>query len=358
MSYIDQLTTAIIQEIAVRDEALRVARHRRDRVRRAGESFTGTNGSYLSGSLAYGTAIHPVDDRDKGVDGDSGIILNRRNWPSLGPDSTNQGGPCDVVEDVKQHLRDKLKGEYPNLRISTTEKRAIRITFTEPIDTGEDPPVELIVALTRKGAPGLWIPNLKSNGWDPADPMKHRKLINTEPSVALRSRRAKVVRLAKQWNKKRATPAFSSFHLQALALETLGTGETNFSIVSSLSTYFDASATALEGGMTQDPAGVSGTLKLQNGIVKATAVQRLRDVATTIAEARQSHNDKELVRETLGPLFGSDVISAAHDRVQASALANGNGNLAAFASGIGMTTSERSPNPRLTQRSPNAWAPK
>ena len=358
MSYLDNLTTAIIQEIAVRDEALGVARTRRDRVRRAGESFTGATGSYLSGSLAYGTAIRPVNDRDKGVDGDSGIILNRRNWPALGPDSANEGGPCDVVEDVKQHLRTKLRDDYPNLRISTTEKRAIRITFTEPIDTGEDPPVELIVALTRKDAPGLWIPNLKSNSWDAADPMKHRKLINTDPGSALRSRRAKVVRLAKQWNKKRATPAFSSFHLQALALETLGTGETNLSIVSSLTTYFDASATALGDGMTQDPAGVSGTLKLQNGTGKATAVQRLRNVATALSEARQQPNDKELVREHLGPLFGADVVAAAHNRVQASALSTGNGSLAAFASGIGITTSKRSPNPRLTQRSPNAWAPK
>lgn len=354
MTYFDQLTDAILDEIAVRDTALAEARDRRDLVRRAAESFPGANDSYLSGSLAYGTAIRPVSDRDKGVDGDCGIILDRRQWPSLGPDSDDKEGPRDIVEQVKQHLRDKLGETYPNMRITTTDKRAIRITFGAPLDTGEDPPVELIVALTRKGAPGLWIPNLKTNGWDAAHPVKHRKLINTDPPKALRSRRAKIVRLAKQYNKKRSTPAFSSFHLQALALETLGKDETGRKLVTSLHTYFEASADSLEDGMTQDPAGVSGILKLQNGITKDQAVERLRSAADKLHEALDAPNDKELVRDRLSAIFGSDVVDAAHDRVQGAALAEGNTSLTSTPAGIGIGVTDR-PSPALTGRSPNAW---
>lgn len=354
MSYLNELTGAIVGQVNVDDDVLSLARSRRNTVTDAAASFPGAAATYVSGSLAYGNAVRRCDDRSKGVDGDAGVILDRRTWNTLGPDSDAGDGPRDVVDEVREHLRGQLGGDHPGLRVATTEKRALRLTFNEPMPEG-DPPVELVVALPRKGAPGLWIPNLKTNGWDPAHPQEHRRLVNTEPSKPLRVRRAQVVRSAKWWNNKRSTSAFSSFHLLALALETLTEAEKGRLLSSSVETFFHAAADSLEAGMTQDPAGVSGTLKLQNGITKDTAAKRLRKARDAFSDARAAGDDKQAVRDLLAPLFGQDIIDAAHDDVQAAALRGGNSRVVAAAAGIGVAAGVAAAASRISRVNPGAW---
>jgi hypothetical protein len=355
MSYIDQLTTQSLREIQVEDTTVKKTRARRDAVRDVAETFTGSRGTYASGSITYGTAIRPVNDRDKGVDGDAGLILDRRTWNTLGPDSDAGQGPCDVVAQVQDHIRPELKKTWPNATVGKTDKRAIRIRLGEPLDDGSDPPVELIVAVERAGAPGLWIPNLNDNTWDPAHPQKHRTLINVNPTRSLRVRRAKIVRIAKWWNKRHSNSAFSSFHLQALALETLTGDEHNLTLVSSLETYFSGAADSLEAGMTQDPADVSGILKLQNGVVKATAIKRLRAAADAVATARTTPNDQTAVYDALKPIFGESVIDAAYDAVEAAALTEGNHNLGVADSRIQVASTRWEGQQPVTRKTPPAW---
>jgi hypothetical protein len=66
-------------------------------VYQAAESFPGTNRSFGSGPLAHGTANCPIHQRDKGLNGDCGVVLDRRSHPTLGPDSPQHEGPHAVV---------------------------------------------------------------------------------------------------------------------------------------------------------------------------------------------------------------------------------------------------------------------
>ena len=364
MSYFDDILGEILALVQVADPVLTEARQRRTAVLDAAEGFHGVLRSYRCGSLAYATAIGPPSNKpsDKGVDGDCGIVLDRRKWPRLGPDSAAGEGPADVVGQVRDHIRPKLEEQYPSVRVGTSKKRAIRNMFGEPLRSGEDPPVELIVALTRADAPGLWIPDLVADTWDAAHPEEHRRLINDVPSDSLRVRRARIMRLVKRWNKAMAEPAFSSFHLQALVLETLTEAETGRRLRSSLKTFFTAAADRLEAGMTQDPAGVSGVFHLENGVTRTTAVKRLRACAAALAEAAGNPDDKEHVRECLKRIFEDTLVDDAHTNFRAHALTDGNSRLVAVgagvvAAGLGLTLGARGQRGPARRR-PAAWAPR
>jgi hypothetical protein len=355
LSYFDDILSEILTLVQVDDSVLSEARARRNAVLDATAGFDGRLRTYHCGSLAYGTAIKPPANKtDKGVDGDGGMVLNRKTWTTLGPDSDAGEGPVTVIEQIKDYIRPRLKVDYPHVRVGATAKRAIRITFRQPLPSGEDPPVELIVALTRKGAVGLWIPNLITDGWDAAHPEKHRHLINDVPSAALRIRRARIVRLGKHWNKIMSTPTFSSFHLQALALETLTEDERGRMLRSSLQTFFESSADSLEENMTQDPAGVSGAFHLENDNTKEVAVQNLRDAAAAICDANASPNDREHVRECLKRVFGEAIVDEAHDNFKRNAYSSGNSRVQAGS----RIEAGRSGTQGTARKNPSAWAPR
>ena len=159
----------IRSQIAPHDDALKEARARRDAVCDAAESFGSTNRTFASGSIAHRTANCPIHHRDAGLDADCGVVLDRRAFPNLGPDSILRLGPNTVVHEMAEHLERELKARYPKLRVKVT-KRAILLTFNEPLSGGEDPTVDIVVGLDRVGQPGLWIPNTESSTWDPSDP--------------------------------------------------------------------------------------------------------------------------------------------------------------------------------------------
>ena len=106
------------------------------------------------------------------------MVLDRRSHPTLGPDSEDQEGPGPIVEAMRNHLRRELRQEYPEVKFRIT-KRAILITFGEPLPSGEDPTVDLVVGLERVSKPGLWIPNTETEAWDPSDPEEHTRLLTS-----------------------------------------------------------------------------------------------------------------------------------------------------------------------------------
>jgi hypothetical protein len=197
LSLTEQVLDHVRAQIAPEDATLKEARERRDTTRTVAEDFEGVRHSFASGSLAHGTANCPIHERDKGLDADAGVVLDRRSHPTLGPDSEDQDGPTAIVEAMRNHLRGELRRDYPQVKFRIT-KRAILISFGEPLPGGEDPTVDLMVGLERADAPGLWIPNTETDDWDPSDPEEHTRLLTSgaDPKT-LRVTRARVIRLAK-----------------------------------------------------------------------------------------------------------------------------------------------------------------
>ena len=180
-STIDQIR----QEVAARDTSLQEARTRRDWVRKAAASYAGSLRTYQAGSLATRFTNHPVSDAD------AGVVMDRRTLPNLGPDGKGEL-PAELVNRIRLHIRPQLAAQYPKVRVERM-KRGLLVRFNRPLTTGEDPTVDLVVALNRAVDDALWIPNLDRNRWDPSHPEKHVELF-TAGVEGLRRTRRHVVR--------------------------------------------------------------------------------------------------------------------------------------------------------------------
>jgi Transposase IS66 family len=183
--YAEQVLDEVRRKIQVEQRVIDEARERRDLVKDIVEAYHGVRRTYNAGSIAHGTAKNPLPDAD------CGGVLDRRSYPQLGPDGGGEG-PNQLIADVADFVMDEVRAQYPDAECEIT-KRAIQITFNEPIDK-EDPSVDLIAALTRADEPGLWIPNTKKDDWDASDPEEHTRLLTARPKE-LRVHRARLIRL-------------------------------------------------------------------------------------------------------------------------------------------------------------------
>jgi hypothetical protein len=181
--------------------------------------------------------------------------------------------------------------------------------FRAPLN-GQDPTVDLVVALDRRDADGLWIPHLENERWDASHPEQHVRLLNAEP-LSLRRLRRRVIRLLKAWNKQWTDPAFSSFHLSVLALLHV---ESGMSVGTALRTVFENAAKYLEtGANTEDPAGVSSPVKLL--LDRSVAVDRLQKAATNMARALDHDDDQQTVQAALHRVYRYYVDPPADDNL-------------------------------------------
>jgi hypothetical protein len=295
MGYTEQLLDDVRAQLAPDDTVLKEARGRRDLVRTAAESFHGTTGSFASGSLAHATANCPIHERDKGLDADCGVKVDRRSHPTLGPDSPQENGPTPIVKQVLDHLRPQVLAEYPNATFEIT-KRAILIKFNAPLPTGEDPTVDLVIGLERSNKPGLWIPNTVAERWDPSHPEKHTELLTADPK-ALRVVRARAIRLAKAESKRDGPPLLCSFNIEALGLMFV---ESDMDQPEALWALWARGADDLEERLTPDPADVSPPIKVED---RQAAANGLRGAAHVLVLALQSDHDERLVRKRLARLW-------------------------------------------------------
>jgi hypothetical protein len=277
--------------------ALDLARTRRTVVFDAAETFPGMAGTYASGSVAAGVVTGEVEDADGGAKAD------RRCFPALGPDGDG-AAPQQPVEDLQAHIGPIVRDTCPDAVVRRM-KRGLRVFFNDPLPDGQDPYVDLVFALTRRDAPGLWIPNMASNTWDAAHPEKHVELL-TAGSKSLRRTRAQVIRLAKVWNKQWSQPAFNSFNLCALALEVV---TASAPIDDALAAFVDHAAVAVAVRRTEDPAGVSGPINLEQP--KEIAVARLRDARDALHDALDHDDDAEHAQRAMHRLFFGYVPDAA-----------------------------------------------
>ncbi|RYF59728.1 MAG: hypothetical protein EOO27_08335 [Comamonadaceae bacterium] len=297
MGYTSVVLDDVRSQLAPADVVLKEARQRRDTVRRAAESFVGVLKSYGSGSLAHATANCPIHQRDKGLDADCGVVLDRRVHQSLGPDSQANVGPDRTVAAMLEHLEPKVLEQYPAATFEIT-KRAIFIEFHEPMGSGEDPTVDLVVGLRRREE-GLWIPNTEQHRWDPSHPEKHTDLLTAEPK-SLRVTRARAIRLAKAENKRpgrHSDPPLCSFNLEALALMFVEPGQ---GVPTALLQLWERGAKDLARRNTPDPAGVSAPIKVAD---REYAVERLTQAADMLRAALERDDDEYQVRAYLSRLW-------------------------------------------------------
>ena len=218
--------------------------------------------------------------------------------------------------------------EYPDA-LSRLIKRAILIRFNEPNADGVDPSVDLVVTLTRKEGSGVWIPNRDKDDWDASDPECHTRLLTAEPG-RLRRHRARVIRLVKAAIKGDSTPALISFNVEALALEHIDGVN---GLIYSLQHFFAAASDSIKAGLTEDPAEVSGKIKLPDGITRTRAAKRLGFFAEKIQEAVDAE-DREVAESALADLYPDQLPNAKRSAKEALANALRSGDEADIRTGL------------------------
>jgi hypothetical protein len=330
-------TGSILQEIREEHKAdaavLAEAQNRRDAVLKAAGTVAGTSRCFSSGSIAHETVNDPV------VDADGGIVLDRRSYPSLGPDGAGVG-PINIVQTVATAVLEGVSEQYPAVTIRVT-KRAIEVSFREPMEADsaatplQDPSMVLIVGLTRAEGGGLWIPNTEANSWDASDPETHTELFR-QGDHSLRRTRRRAIRLSKLMHRQYgATPAITSFNQEAIGHQVVRDGMT---IAEAFWALCDQGARQLAVSLTPDPAGVSPPLKCPDQFL---AAQRYRTAADHLGRALAHDDDEDLVRSELEAVFFLLAAPGTSSKAGLAAALRASVPLSFGASGLGLQSTAR-----------------
>lgn len=293
MNLANELITEMLAESKPSREAIDEARARRDLVKEAAMTYEGALGFIKSGSLAHFTVNGTVSDAD------GSLILDRRIYTKYGPDGDNIG-PYELVLDLAEYIRDTVKQIYPNVYISTNHKRAIYFRFRQPLEDGQDPTVDLVIGLNRKDQPGIWIPNLDDDSWDPSNPGKHTDLVRVRRQSTNHAS-SKVVRALKLFSKQWEKELLASFHWTALMLEAYPNQKP---VIKGVIDVLKHAAESLEEGNTDDPAGVSGPIHLPSHRERSVVIGRISSAAAKLQKAYDTQDDNEEALDEVVELFG------------------------------------------------------
>jgi hypothetical protein len=257
-------------EIAVTDEELTEARDRRDRIKNALRRVFPGSDTYDCGSVAHGDANTPLKDVDTGV-----VVAGGEE--DHGPDVE---GPRALMEDARDAIRDELKNDYPNLRVTVEgQTHAVEVSFGDPVDVDEDDfTADVIVTVDNTEGAGIYIPDLPNDGWEPSHPIEHTRLMR-EGNRATGSVLARAVRLLKYWNGRHGNP-LCSWNIKVLALESI---TKKMPLAKALLAFFEHAAKSLRNGLTEDPAGVSDPIEVN--LPMDEVLDRLDDGRDLVEEA-------------------------------------------------------------------------
>lgn len=252
--------------IQVSDEELAEARKRRTAIAAALRAeFPGCR-TYVNGSIAHGDALTPLTDVDLGV-----VVpdADQVYGPGL-------KGPKELKARAADAIRSGLKEAYGDLAAEVKgRKRSILIRFRDPVAKGlPDFTADVIVAVDNRRALGLYIP--RHDGWDRSHPEFHTQLIH-EANESSKASYARVVRLAKHWNRTHDKP-LCSWNIKALALasvcEPVG-------LIEGLRAWLGNAVEELALGETPDPARVAPHPILTNK-PRSEVVRSLRSALETL----------------------------------------------------------------------------
>jgi hypothetical protein len=307
----DEVVESVLREILVPPEVLALAKRRRDAICAIARSHPAARDYWHAGSIAQETENSPLGDAD------CGVMINRRfeEFRAYGPDAGPGGlGPENFIQSFAEYILPRIReAGYPEVTIDLSGNRAIKFDFHGPVDfdsLGEiDPSVDLIIGLERRDGPGVWIPNRRRKGWDPAHPQQHTYLMTHQGGRELVVHRAHVVRLSKRAIKRDAASqpvaAMCSWNVSALALITV---RERAPIASALGDSLSESAASISHGLTEDPAGVAGPIKLPDGCTNERSAARLAGMAEVVLAASKARSIHE-ARQLLEPLFAVEIES-------------------------------------------------
>jgi hypothetical protein len=228
--------------------------------------------AFINGSVAHGDANTPLTDVD------CGVVVQEEGY---GPDGD---GPLALMESAREAIKADLGDEFPNLVVTIKgQKRAVLVRFGAPVTPGQiDFTADVIIALDHPSGTGLLIPNTRTDaGWDRAHPERHTELV-LAASDATDNVFARTVRLLKHWRQHHGNP-LCSWNIKALALGCIA--DKPRTLLDALYLFFEYAADEIDAGLTDDPAGVAGTIKLPKGMTREGAAQRLREARDKVAEA-------------------------------------------------------------------------
>lgn len=305
----DKALEEILRHIGVPVDQLSEAKARRNLVCDVARSHEAARATWYSGSIAHGTHNSPLGDAD------CGVMVDRRSpeFRAYGPDAGPGGlGPEGFIRSFATRILPRLHDNgYPDAEVDLSGNRAIKFEFNAPValeELGEiDPYVDLIVGLDRRDAPGIWIPNRRRNGWDPAHPQRHTELMTERDAQEIVVHRAHLIRLTKRAIKRDAllqgVAIMCSWNVSAIALDRVGE---RGPLAASLAAFLQAAANDIARGLTDDPAHVAGPISLPDGMTRAIASQRLSEMADIVSRAASATNLVE-ARRILSALFGVEI---------------------------------------------------
>ncbi|VTU41417.1 hypothetical protein H4P1_00049 (plasmid) [Variovorax sp. PBS-H4] len=263
------------ERIQVNPDELKEARRRRDLIRYVlRQEFGSDSRTYTNGSVAHRDALTPLTDVDLGIvvpnpDGEFGLYAN---------------GPGKLQDRAANAIRDKLKEEFPSLRVYNSEKRkrSVFVSFGAPVDPDEkDFTADVIIALDHPWA-GLWIPNHDS--WDRSDPETHTRLVR-EAHKSSNDNFARTIRLLKHWSRRHSKP-LCSWNIKALGLASLSE---DMDQLDGMMAWFDHAINDLAWRDTPDPAGVAGSISIPGD--RTELVRKLTAARAKLKEAIDYAND-------------------------------------------------------------------
>jgi predicted nucleotidyltransferase len=327
-------------EIEVTDEELDEARDRRGKIASALRAAFPGSRIYVNGSIAHGDAITPLNDIDVGVVVDDAA-------KDYGP---GRRGPRDLMERARDAIREHLGEEFPNLTVTIEgQRRAVLVRFGDPVTPGQqDFTADVIVAIDNPDGPGLFIPNMPVNGWDPSDPETHLELVKAAIEVT-EVVFARTVRLLKYWSRRHSRP-MCSWNIKVLALNCI---TEPMPLAEAMQTFFCYAAKELKQnqGLTPDPAHVAGPIELN--LATREVITRLRTAEGHITRALEheaagrpasAQNELALLLPDIVPdADPSEVAAEEADRLTGTAKAG-------TSVGVGAGSGLRIPSSR-------AWAP-
>jgi hypothetical protein len=151
--------------------------------------------SFLTGSYARHTKVHPLNDID---------VMIVRNSSRVGLTASGGVLPSQALDEVSQ----AAKSAFGNGVAIKKQSRSVNLSFAG-LDFGFD-----VIPAWLRQPDGYWIPDVDKVGWIPTDPHSHAKIM-TDANESSGGRLKPVIKMVKHWSRKNLD-LFCSFHLELI----------------------------------------------------------------------------------------------------------------------------------------------